>query len=65
MRKLAILTIASAAIALAGASAAFADFNGGGPAMKAGMCWVSTSALDQGFWKPCPPPMHHHHHHHH
>jgi len=66
MRKLAILTIASAAIALAGASSAFADFNGGGPVVKGGMCWVATSVNEVGYWKPCPPsPMWHHHHHHH
>jgi len=65
MRKLAILTIASATIALAGVSAAFADFNAGGPATKGGMCWVATNALEMGYWKPCAPaPMHHHHHHH-
>jgi len=65
MRKLTLLAIASATIALAGVSSAWADYNGGGPASKGGMCWVATNVNDQGFWKPCPPPMYHHHHHHH
>jgi hypothetical protein len=69
MRKLTILAIAAATVSLAGVaslSVASADANGGGPVMRAGMCWVSLSALDQGYWKPCPgaPMMHHHHHHH-
>jgi hypothetical protein len=60
MRTIALLALATATIAFAGA--AYADSNGGGPIKKAGMCWVATSSLDQGFWKHCPPEKKHHHH---
>ena len=66
MRKRAMLAIAAAAVAFAGAAsstAALAEMNGGGPVQKAGMCWVATSGLDQGFWKKCPEKPRHHHKH--
>jgi hypothetical protein len=68
MRKLTLLAIAAATVSLAGVaslSIASADANGGGPVIRAGMCWVSNNALDLGYWKPCDAPMMHHHHHHH
>ena len=64
MRNFAIIVAMAAAVLVGGAlfsNSARADFNGGGPIVKGGMCWVPTSSLDQGYWKECPKPMKMHH----
>ena len=52
---------ATASVIVFGATSARADFNGGGPIVNGGMCWVPTSGNDHGFWKPCPAPERHAH----
>jgi hypothetical protein len=53
----AVIAAAASAIVF-GATAARADYNGGGKVTAdKNMCWKMTDAHDFGYWATCPKPM--------
>lgn len=56
--KFSAALIAAAALAITfGATAARAEYNGGGPVTKGKMCWTATDGLGHGMYVKCPKPM--------